>query len=269
MDSRLLAILSNKPELITSFPSWMLSEAMEKELKETPGLAIGEIAGRDSMAAVLEAVRMRTVKALLPTIAYTGTEFGDWSIPFRKVEQLRTDLAEKGVKVFNPVVLGAPRWWWHLCGRYVTSHFKRFGFYSPCVGCHLYLHAVRIPLARKINCKVVIGGERESHGGKIKINQIAPVLDAYTSFARRFGVELFLPLRSISSDEEIVSILRRAGEESDEQLGCVLSRNYLDEYGSTTCSEDAIRRFLGEFALDEAARLVNEAFSERPYGADD
>jgi len=263
MDSRMLAILSNKPELITSFPRWMFSETMEKELKETEGLAIGEIAGRDSIAAILEAVRTRDVKALLPTIAYTGTEFGDWDIPFTKVDLLKADLAERGVKVFNPLVLGAPRWWWRLCGRYVPSLFKRFGFYSPCLGCHLYLHALRIPLARRIGCKVIIGGERESHEGNIKVNQIAAALDVYTSFTRRCGIELVLPLRKISRAQDIASIIKGHGEEGDEQLGCVLSKNYLDEAGMVTGPEDAIKRFFNEFAIREAEDLINEVLSER------
>ena len=262
MDSRMLALLSNKPELITSFPRWMFSEAMEKELKETEGLAIGEIAGRDSMAAVLEAVRIRNITALLPTIAYTGTEFGDWNIPFDKVELLTADLAKRGIRVFNPLVLGAPRWWRRLCGRSLPSLFKRFGFYSPCLGCHLYLHSLRIPLARKIDCKVIIAGERESHQGTIKVNQIAVALDAYTSLTRAFGIELFLPVRRISKTEDITAVIKGHGVEGDEQLGCVLSRNYLDEAGTVTCPEDAIERFFSEFAIREAEDLIKGVLPE-------
>ncbi|MCF8037391.1 MAG: hypothetical protein K9K62_11005, partial [Desulfobacteraceae bacterium] len=48
------------------------------------------------------------------------------------------------------------------------------GHYTPCTGCHLYLHAVRIPLARMLGNVPIIGGERESHSGKVKVNQCAP-----------------------------------------------------------------------------------------------
>jgi hypothetical protein len=51
MDARIFEILRNKPELVTAFPRWMLSEALEKELRDTEGVAIIEIAGRDSIAA--------------------------------------------------------------------------------------------------------------------------------------------------------------------------------------------------------------------------
>jgi hypothetical protein len=91
MDSRISEIVRNKPELITAFPRWMLSEALENELKETEGLAIVEIAGRDSIAAALEAASKRDFKAFLPTIAYTGTEFGDWETPFKKTDVLKEE----------------------------------------------------------------------------------------------------------------------------------------------------------------------------------
>lgn len=262
MDPRMLAIICNKPELIAELPRWMFPESMERELQSTEGLAVGEIAGRDSIAAVFEAAKRRKLQALLPTVAYTGTEFGDWEALFGKIERLAESLEGQGIKVFRPVVLGSPRWWRHLCGRYVPSLFARFGFYSPCVGCHLYLHALRIPLALRIGCRMIIGGERESHQGSIKINQTAAALDAYTTFVRSFGVELLLPVRKINSDDAIAAILGKQWREADEQLGCVLSKNYRDEHGMVHCREDALTRFFSEYAVAEAERLVREAVAK-------
>ncbi len=259
----MLAVVSNKPEVIADLPRWMFPEAMERELRETEGVAIGEIAGRDSIAAVFEAVRQKKLRALLPTLAYTGTEFGDWEALFAKIGLLAETLQGQGIRVFPPVVLGAPRWWRNLCGRYVPSLFERFGFYSPCVGCHLYLHALRIPLALRINCGIIIGGERESHQGTVKINQTAAALDAYASFARSFGVDLVLPLRNMSSDDAVAAIIGSDRWETDEQLGCVLSKNYRDEKGMVPCREDAIKRFFSEYALAAADCLVREAIAVR------
>ncbi|MBW2184676.1 MAG: hypothetical protein JRF49_12545 [Deltaproteobacteria bacterium] len=261
MDPRIFEIVSAKPELVDTFPRWMLSETTENELKNTEGLAIVEIAGRDSIAAALEAVKERDFKAFLPTIVYTGTEFGSWKVTFKKVDMLREVLSKRGVKIFDPIVLGAPRFWWRLCGRYITHLFESFGFYSPCVGCHLYLHAIRIPLARKIECGVMIAGERESHEGKIKINQIGVALDAYISFAEKFGVELFLPLRQVSKSKDIESIISQHWEESGEQLECVLSKNYQDIGGNVVYSEGDIRRFFDEFALKEAEDTIKKFLS--------
>jgi len=256
MDPRIFEIASAKPELIDEFPRWMLSETTENELRSAEGLAIVEIAGRDSIAAALEATKKRNLKALLPTIAYTGTEFGSWEVPIKKTYMLKEELSKRGIRVFDPVLLGAPRFWWRLCGRYITYLFERFGFYSPCMGCHLYLHALRIPLARKIGCSVVIGGEREFHQEKIKINQIGVALDAYISFAEKFGIELFLPLRRVRKSKDIESMVSQCWEKGVEQLGCVLSKNYLNIDGDVVFSEGDIKRFFNEFALKEAEDIV-------------
>lgn len=266
MDPRILELVSNKPEIVNRFPDWMLPQPLEIELKKTEGLALAEIAGRDSIAAALEAIRLRGFKALLPVIAYTGTEFGNWHVPFQKAQMLKEALSPRGVKVFDPLVLGAPRLWWRLCGRYGTYLFNEFGFYSPCVGCHLYLHALRIPLAKKIGCTVVIGGERESHEGKIKINQIGVALDAYISFAGRFGIELLLPLRKTARNEDIETIIKLPWAAGTEQLECVLSKNYVGRKGDVVYSEGAIKRFFSEFALREAEDAIKDFLNLKKKG---
>ena len=133
------------------------------------------------------------------------------------------------------------------------------------MGCHLYLHALRIPLARRVGCGVIIGGERESHQGKIKINQIGVALDAYISFVRKFDIELLLPLRRVSSNREIESIISRYGEESGEQLECVLSKNYLDVDGEVVYSESDIKRFFDEFAINQAEDVVKGFLTLRNF----
>jgi hypothetical protein len=256
MDTRILEILTNKPELVTYFPEWMLAPSIINEIRTYENIAIAEVAGRDSIAAVIKACEMRPIQAIIPTIAYTGTEYGNWNISFEKTESLKGKLKQKGIKVFNPVLLGSPKFWWTLCGRYTAHFFKRFGFYSHCVGCHLYFHAIRIPLSKRLNCKVVIGGERESHDGRLKVNQIGVALDAYTAFLKRFDIELFLPIRYVRSGKEIESIVGEHWDEGKEQLECVLSKNYLDTDGNILFIEDAIKRFLYEFALDTAERFI-------------
>lgn len=251
-----LALLSQRPELVTTFPQWLLPAATIAELKKTQGMALAEIAGRDSIAAVLQAVEEHPITAVLPTIAYTGTEFGNWEGVFEKCRFLGDRLWDRHIKVFDPVLLGAPRFWWLLCGRPISTLFSRFGFYTPCLGCHLYLHALRIPLAMRINAPYVIAGEREAHDARIKVNQVAPALDAYRSFMETFGVELLLPVRHIHAGEEIERIIGHRWEEGGEQLECVLSKNYQDIDGAVIYDEDALKRFFTEFAFPIAEEVV-------------
>ena len=256
MDERFLEILANKPDLIVDFPDWMLPASTLNEIKKIKNVAIVEIAGRDSIAAAIRACEIRSVEAIVPTIAYTGTEYGNWKAPFKGIKVLKDKLQKKNIKVYNSIILGSPKFWWALCGRYMTYLLKKFGFYSHCLGCHLYFHAVRIPLAKKLHSNLVIGGERESHDERIKINQIGIALDAYRAFLKKFDIELFLPLRHVKSGKEIESIIGKHWDEGDRQLECVLSRNYQEMDGSVLLNEDAIKRFFDEFALNKAEETI-------------
>ncbi len=258
MDRRLLELLVNKPDLVGSFPEWMLPTETIAEMRESDHGAIAEIAGRDSIAAVLAACEARDIRLILPTVAYTGSEYGNWSGTLDKIESLRERLRNRNVKVFDAVVLGSPTFWWKLCGRYTTHFANKFGFYSPCVGCHLYFHAIRIPLAKKVQCPTVIGGERESHDEKLKVNQIKISLDYYCSFMRKFGIELFLPIRYMKSGKEIESIIHEEWKEGEQQLACVLGKNYLDVDGSVSFQEEAIIQYMDEFALPLAESEVGK-----------
>lgn len=256
INESLLEILANKPDLIINFPEWMLSNSTIQEIIKNEHAAIVEIAGRDSIAAAIRACEIHPIKAIVPTIAYTGTEYGNWAIPFEKVKILHNKLRSNDIKVFDPIFLGSPKFWWTLCGRYSTHLSKRFNFYSHCIGCHLYFHAIRIPIAKKLQVNLVIGGERESHDGKIKINQIKIALDAYKAFLRKFNIELFFPLRHIKSGKEIETIIGEVWDEGRQQLECVLSKNYQEADGRVLLNEESIKQFLDEFALQKAEDII-------------
>jgi hypothetical protein len=261
MDKRLLEILSHKTELISDFPAWMLPESTINEIRRTEHVAIGEIAGRDSIAAVIRACELRPIKAIIPTIAFTGTEYGSWEVPFNNVEILKERLKISGTKIYDPVVLGSPELWRKLCGRHLAHFFRLYSFFSPCVGCHLYFHAIRIPFAEKLNCSMVIGGERESHNGKIKVNQIGVALDSYILFLKQFGIELFLPLRAMKSGKDIATIIGQHWDEGKQQLECVLSKNYREADDSVIFDEESIIRYFDEFAFKTAEESIKKYLS--------
>ncbi|MBA2847752.1 hypothetical protein G4V39_07090 [Thermosulfuriphilus ammonigenes] len=259
ISERLRDILSERRPLVTNFPSWLISPTTLKELRKLKGVAVAEIAGRDSLAAVLKATEEEDIRAILPTIAYTGTEFGDWNIPYEKALSLK-NLKRKDIKVFKPIFLGDPRLWWRLCGRPLGQLIKKFGFYTPCLGCHLYLHIVRVPLARLIGARLIIAGERETHDGRIKLNQLPVALDAYESLLKEVGLRLVLPLRKVDSGAEIERILGRPWGEGAEQMSCVLSQNYLDE-AKRPVSEEGIEEILQNFLIPEAQKWLAEHLS--------
>jgi len=258
IDRRTEVIFSERPRIVEKFPEWMLSADHIDTLKATQDLAIAEIAGRDSFAAILKAVKEEPIRAILPTITYTGTEYGNWRIPFEKLAHLKKRLDKLGIETLNPVVLGDPAAWNLICGRPITNLIRAYSFYSPCLGCHLYLHSIRIPLVKMLNSRMIIAGERERHDGKVKINQLSVALEAYSRYLDAFGVRLVLPLRYVDSGKEIEAILEQPWMEGDEQLKCVLSKNYLDDQGEVSYDEKMIKRFFDEFAIPAASSWLKK-----------
>ena len=253
-DARYIELFADKPEMVIGFPEWLFSDQMIEEYRAMSGLAIVEIAGRDSVAAAVKSVSAQGFTDLLPVYAYTGTEHGPWSTVEKAVERLASRLPT--VRVHRLLVLGSPGFWKALNGRFVSELISTYGFYTPCVACHLYLHAVRVPLALNLGNVPIISGEREQHDEVIKTNQISEALDFFVRFAGKFEIQLLFPLRHISRGVFIEDLLGYNWSEGKEQLGCALSDNYrlLDEQLNITAAQ--VKSFLDEFAGPCAEKMV-------------
>ncbi len=243
----------DKPECIIDFPPWLLSREQLDAYGRLNRLAIVEMAGRDSVAAAIKAVETEGFTDLLPTCVYTGTEYGPWTSVETAVHRLQHRLP--GTQIHDLLVLGSPRFWHALNGRFMNPLSDRYGFYTPCVGCHLYLHAARIPLAMALHAPI-IAGERELHDGAVKVNQTATALNCYQDLATRFGVSLLLPLRHIDDGKEIERILDFQWKQDDEQLGCVLSGNYKNPQNRVTITEAQVQAYLREFAAPLVKKIL-------------
>ena len=234
-------------------PGFQLDRATAPE-----GTAVVELAGRDSVAAALASPPLT---AALPTFVYTGTEYGDPAVLLHNLVLLRNRLAGS-TELLEPLVLGSPRWWAALCGRYATPLFRRYGFSFTCVGCHMYLHAVRVLLAARLGLKTVIAGEREKHGKRVKINQVPAALDAYARMAGRYGVELRMPLRGVAEEEEMERLVEGWGEGERQRL-CVLAGNYLEWGGGPDMRRalPALEGYIEEFLLPVTLAVMDSLLS--------
>jgi hypothetical protein len=256
VEERVERILSHKPERLL-LDDWELESI--SPIVAGKKAAIAELAGRDSIAAAIKCLEEMEVEALLPVYTYTGTEYGSFEYLGRAAEWLKKRLGSG--RVGNLVLLGSPKFWHGLNGRWVKELIGRYGFYTPCIGCHVYLHASRIPLAKALGVKSVISGEREYHDGREKINQISTAISAYRSLLFQFDVSLFTPLAKIRSTAEIDGIIGTKWDEMGDQLQCVLSANYRDamgnlHFGPEHFDQDRIQGYLSEFALPMASRVI-------------
>jgi hypothetical protein len=212
----------------------------------TDGVLIAEIAGRDSVAATVEVARARRSTLVLPTAAHTGTEYGDFHAPHHAAARLREILLPTGTTVLPLVHLASPALWAALNGRYASVIAERFGIFSPCLACHLYMHLCRVPLAWSLGDAAVVAGERDTHDGKVKLSQLPLGIDAATRVLARARIQLLEPLRFKWS----------AG---GEQLCCVHSGNYRGLDGAVAYDELAYARYVHGF-LEPAGRAVVDAW---------
>jgi hypothetical protein len=257
IDRETLEILLSKPERITGF-----DPAIVEGIRSRIGgraAALVEIAGRDSVAAAVSAARSGAYGVLVPTVVYTGTEFGDWEAVLENARSLAGRLADiESVEVSDwPVLLGSPRWWHASAGRYAGELARRYGFNPVCIACHMYIHAARVPLALELGARAIVSGERLLHGGTVKLNQLDSVLDGYSSVLADIGLELDLPIRGLDEGRQVEALV---GEwpESGGQMSCTLSSNYRDAAGGVTYPEGSVERYLAEFLLPYTRRVLAE-----------
>ncbi len=219
--------------------------------------AVVEVAGRDSVGAAVALARAGRINRVLPSIAFTGTEFGDLDSLLGNVERLRRLLEPEGVAVEKPVLHGSPLWWRATIGRVNSLLSLRYGPWHVCLGCHMYLHALRIPLCRRIGARKLVAGERLSHAGREKINQSREAVEAYATVAEAFGVRLELPLLGVDDEGDITSLVGE-WKEGEGQPSCVLSGNYLARDGRTMTDPERVRAYLDEYLVPVTLRILSE-----------
>lgn len=239
----------------------ILPETLLSRIKCSKKPALGALAGRDSVAALIKAYEGGLFDLAVPVVVRTCTEYGSPDFISKNVDAVRKKL---GDVLTEPVILQDCEFWTALNGRFITELSKRFGFYSPCPGCHLYLYAVRIPLALALKADVIVSGERESHGSTEKINQFSFALDCYENLCSDWGVKLVLPLRHISDEREVDEIIGDKNFSKKNQFSCVFSSNYRNPVGGVMVDEKSVEKYYVEFGLPETKKIL-ATLLEKPH----
>jgi hypothetical protein len=199
------------------------------------------------------------VGTLLPVGDLVPTRFGDWEVYESNWRSMRDQVARR-----FPQVVVAPWFvmedvdaWRFLNGRYINELIGAFGFFTPCLGCHLHFYMMRTVLAEVVGAEVLISGEKELHrGGKRKANQTVEAVESYARFSRTHGVEQRFPIHQNTSEEEMARLLGDGWQEGERQLPCVMSGNDRGLDGQLRMTRDQIRAYMEGFAVPLATRLV-------------
>jgi hypothetical protein len=238
-------------------------DVLEAALKAAPADAwVGEFSGRDSVAAILKAFEAPSCHYILPVASFAGTEFGDTRDLIENHAHLNariTTLYGADKQLGALVFYSDPALWGLINGRFVAELTRRYGFYSPCPGCHAYFHLLRIPFAQRLG-RVVISGERESHDGRVKLNQLPEVLDFYEARLKEAGIDLIHPIRHVADGRAVEALIGWDWKEGLSHPECTFSGNYRLADGRVDYDSEALGRYMNEF-LKPASRLIAKTLS--------
>jgi len=231
------------PELIT-FDKFYLAQRPKSESNEY--FFISEVAGKDSIAALIQASREYNIKNLLGIGIFHRSFFGNILEPNEHFESAKELISQRDFNSTNFLYLDVSNLFNRLIIRNMAIVQKYFGYYSPCPPCHLFFHMMRIPIAKYYGITRIITGERELHGDRKKFNQIPEVLSLFKELLDKEGIELIQPIRKIKNDEKIFEILGTSWK-SAEPFKCSFSKNYYDESGEIPFEINKILKTLKDF----------------------
>ena len=226
-----------------------------EKLKAIDSPVIVEIAGRDSVAAMIAYAADHPSPTFIPTIVSTGTEYGDAGAPLDAIEYAKTKIPS--ATFTEPIQLFSPNLWRALNGRYGSELSRRYPGWSPCASCHLYVHLMRSPLAFALGVPILTG-ERDSHDDRFKLSQTPQMINAWITLFAEKGIELLEPIQHLTDSAEIERLVGRGWEEGARQLQCVHSGSFTDVDGHFNYRASQWDIYLRNFAIP-AARAVLDA----------
>lgn len=219
-----------------------------------------DISGRDSIAAAIKIIEEDSKSILIPSIIELACEYGDKSKYEEVHRSLRKIFNTGRVRVEQGIVCHGDELWKAIVTRDIQKTIEKFGFFSPCVACHQVLHIIRIKIAQHLHVKNVVSGEKESHDGREKINQLSFVLDFYNRMYEAMGIIHHLPVRNISSSQEIVRILGKYNPKYV-QLKCLFEGNYYKKgTNDLAISKQRIKEYINvclKKKLDEVGDMID------------
>ncbi len=235
--------LKKIPELIT-FDKFFSVKRPKFEINDSSFIC--EVAGKDSIAAIIQSARIYDIKKLLGIGIIHRSFFGNIFEPNEHFEYAKELISQKKFDSTNFLYLDVSNLFDRLIIRNMAIVQKHFGYYSPCPPCHLFFHMMRTPIADYYGITKIITGERELHGDRKKINQIPEVLSLFKELLEKEGIELIQPIRKIRTDEKIFEILGKSWK-SAEPFKCSFSKNYYDELGEIPFEIQNILKSLESF----------------------
>jgi hypothetical protein len=208
---------------------------------------IAEIAGKDSIAAVLKAIKEKQIEWLVGIGLYHRAIYGNINQPADNFEKLINMPLFKEITNHSFIYLDISDLFEQLIIRNTAVVQKHFHYFNPCPACHLLFHMIRIPLARFYNIDFIITGEREFHDNIQKLNQLPEILSLFKFLIEKTNIELVQPIRKIKNDSEVYKILGNVWQSNITPSKCIFSKSYYDEQSKIPFDLNLVISSLNEF----------------------
>lgn len=198
---KIVSILAEKPDMISSFPEEVLSARQLEDMACIPDIALCDITMLDDHRALDQMFLSERPDAVLPAVVYCGVERAGWSAFDSSVATLRKALERTWhVHVLQPVVLGSPMFRSALCLYADMQAEQEVRRALQCAACMFYRAAVYIPLCKKCAVsKLYFGGLAPCCSRIVDIEQSAGLLKYCRILLSGYGIELFMAIPAVNA----------------------------------------------------------------------
>ncbi len=257
-----LRVLAEKSEIFGTISEDQLSAEKIDEIRQIPSVVVGDIRNPNHVISALKVLSTKKTDAFLPVLSYAGIEYGDWSAFGKYLKQIKA-LIEKKLKIYvlDPVILGAPSFFRALNTSHSAEIKKRFGFYNPCLGCRIYSLALRVPLCKKINSRIIISGEIITNNNETDAFKIHENLNSCSLLMKGFGIDLWDATITRDEADAVLSRLNFKNKPDDVfNFNCVMNKCCLSDTSSMGNSK-LTKKYYEDFAIPAAAKILSRVFS--------
>ncbi|MDE0954743.1 MAG: hypothetical protein OR994_08700 [Candidatus Poseidoniales archaeon] len=227
---------------------------------------LADFAGRDSIAACMQILKDEEIDTVIPVGDIVPSRYGDTDSYYRNWESL-AQLIEKNhlnVELKPWFIIDGQKFWNTLNERYVENIMKKYGWFTPCIGCHFHFYAMRSVLVEILGFEntILASGEKRLHkNGKRKANQTDGAVKAYSKFSRDQGVDHRFPIHDFESENKIASLVGEMWGEGGSQMSCIHSGNDR-ENGTLKYSDEQISEMMTDYILPMGKRYVEMKINE-------
>jgi hypothetical protein len=220
-----------------------------------------DFAGRDSIAACMQILKDEEIDTVIPVGDIVPSRYGDtdsYSQNWNTLAQLMKK-NHTGIDLKPWFIVDGQDFWKTLNQRYVQQIMEKFGWFTPCVGCHFHFYAMRSVLVEILGHDNIIlaSGEKRLHkNGKRKANQTVAAVKAYGKFSLERGIDHRFPIHNFEFEEQIGSLVGAEWKEGGSQMSCIHSGNDQDDNGQLKFTEEQISEMMTEYILPMGKKYI-------------